>query len=76
MKKEYTFNSPSVKKMLETVDKYMTISKWKEKNYEIVIEKDKECKMNNRFLDNKIDCKNCQYKHICKNYTEEIKYEN
>lgn len=62
--KEYTFNSPSVKKMLETVDKYMTISKWKENNYEITVEK--ECKMNNRFLKNKINCNECQYNHICK----------
>lgn len=66
MKNKYTFNSPSVKKMLETVDKYMTISKWKENNYEVTIEKNKECKMNNRFLTNKIEnCEECQYYDIC-----------
>ena len=34
---DYTFNSPSVKKMMETIKKYMAYSEWKEK-YEFVIE--------------------------------------
>ena len=39
MMKEVTYNSPSVKKMLETIKRYMAYSEWKEK-YEIVIEKE------------------------------------
>ena len=69
MKKQYNYNSPAVQKMLNTIDKYMTLSKWKENNYELTIEKEKsdnECKMNNRFLVNKIeDCEDCPYNHIC-----------
>lgn len=29
-----------------------------------------ECKMNNRFLNKKIECKKCQYNHICKEKEE------
>lgn len=38
MKNDYTYNSPSVKKMLETIKKYMAYSEWKEK-YEFEIDK-------------------------------------
>lgn len=67
MNKQYTYNSPSVQKMLNTVNKYMALSKWKENNYELTIDKkNNECKMNNRFLINKIEnCEDCPYNHIC-----------
>lgn len=38
-KQEYTYNSPSVQKMLQTIARYMAYSAWKEK-YEIVIERE------------------------------------
>ena len=41
MEKEYTYNSPSVKKMLDTINKYMAYSEWKEK-YETIIKEEIE----------------------------------
>ena len=50
MNKQYTYNSPSVQKMLNMVNKYMALSKWKENNYELVTQN------NNTYYSNEKVC--------------------